>query len=125
MGTAIIAIVDDDEAVRESIASLIGSLGYISTQFSSAEQFLAEGDIGSLDCLITDLHMKGQSGVDLMIRAHAVRPDLPVIIITAFPDSPLMRDITLRGAAGVFSKPFVAADLGRRLADVIVLRDQT
>ena len=60
-----ISIVDDDPIVREAIADLVESLGYEAATFESAEQFLASGAIGETSCLITDLQMSGQSGLEL------------------------------------------------------------
>ena len=55
----VISIIDDDESVREATKSLIKSLGYSATTFSSAEEYLRSGDIWESACVITDLHMPG------------------------------------------------------------------
>ena len=59
-----IAIVDDDEAVREAMESLVLSLGHSVSTFGSAEEFLNSEQISRTSCLVTDLHMPGLSGLD-------------------------------------------------------------
>jgi FixJ family two-component response regulator len=114
----LIAIVDDDDAVRDALENFVRSLGYGPAVFASAEQFLLASNIQGICCLITDLHMVGMSGTTLMQRVHEQRRDLPVIIITAFPDSRLLNEPSAARAAAVFSKPFVAEDLARRLHEI-------
>ena len=65
MPQGMIAIVDDDEALREAMKSLVRSLGYGVSTFGSAEEFLNSERINDTSCLITDLHMPGLSGLDL------------------------------------------------------------
>ncbi len=60
-----IAIVDDDEALREAMECFVQSLGYNVSTFGSAEEFLKSEQISKTSCLITDLHMPGLSGLDL------------------------------------------------------------
>ena len=72
----IVAIVDDDEAVRQATASLVRSLGHEVRGFASAEDFLRPGSDEGIDCLVTDVHMPGIDGTDLQL-AHARRIDDP------------------------------------------------
>ena len=72
-----IAIVDDDEVVREAMKSLVRSLGHSVSTFGSAEEFLNSEQISRTSCLITDLHMPGLSGLDLQDRLIATRSSLP------------------------------------------------
>src|SRR6204780_5986229 len=79
----VISIIDDDESVREATKSLIKSLGYSATTFSSAEEYLRSGDIWESSCLITDLHMPGMSGADLQDRLIADCRQIPMIFMTS------------------------------------------
>ena len=68
MPPGLIAIVDDDNAVRVALVSLVRSLGYTVTAFSSAEAFLKYEQINGTSCVVTDVQMPGLSGVDLQDR---------------------------------------------------------
>ena len=102
----VISIIDDDESVREATKSLIKSLGYVATTFSSAEEYLRSGDIWESSCVITDLHMPGMSGADLQARLIANGHSTPVIFMTAYFDE-RVRDRVLDAAPfGFLRKPF-------------------
>src|SRR5579863_6978394 len=79
----IVAAVDDDFRIRESIASLLESAGYAPALFSSAEQFLGSGTLAAATCVITDVRMPGMDGIELQRRIRLERPTLPVILISA------------------------------------------
>src|SRR4051812_2425779 len=101
-----ISIVDDDESVRETTKGLIRSLGYVAATFASAEDFLGSGRVQETACLISDVQMPGMSGIDLQSRLIADGHRLPVIFITAFPETRARAQALLRGALGFLSKPF-------------------
>ena len=101
-----ISIVDDDPIVREAIADLVESLGYEAETFESAEQFLASGAIGETSCLITDLQMSGQSGLELQRQLLADGHHTPVIFVTAFPEEKFKNRAMNAGAVAFLSKPF-------------------
>ena len=79
----IVAAVDDDFRIRESIASLLESAGYAPVVFSSAEEFLGSGTLSAATCVITDVRMPGMDGIELQRRIRLERPTLPVILISA------------------------------------------
>ncbi len=81
--TPVIAIVDDDISVRESLESLIRSVGLAVRVFASAEEFLDSNHIGKTDCLILDVRLPGMSGFELHRRLLAGGIEVPVIFITA------------------------------------------
>jgi len=85
-GRAIVAVVDDDESVRESLPDLLKTLGYIARAFASAEEFLESADIGEAGCLILDITMPGMSGPDLRQELKRRGYDIPTIFITAQKD---------------------------------------
>jgi FixJ family two-component response regulator len=81
MATPLIAIVDDDEAVRGATGRLVRSLGHQVSTFGSADEFLGSEQIDDTTCLITDLHMPGISGIDLQHRLIAEGHRIPVIFL--------------------------------------------
>jgi len=85
-GKPVVAIVDDCEAVRESLADLLQVIGLSCRLFDGAASFLADFAPGRFDCLITDVRMPGLSGVELCERLNAVGSLMPIIIITSSDD---------------------------------------
>ena len=102
----LITVVDDDPLVREGIARLVRSLGYRSNVFSSAEEYLAAGDLDDCSCLITDLHMPGMNGAELREHLVAAGNRIPVIFITSYFDEKIRARLLQAGAAGFLRKPF-------------------
>jgi FixJ family two-component response regulator len=84
--TPVISIVDDDEAVRLALRSLVRSLGYVSNVFASAEEFLGSSQLNETSCLISDIQMPGMNGIELQNRLRILDCSTPVIFVTAFPD---------------------------------------
>ena len=107
----IVAAVDDDFRVRESIESLVASAGHTPLVFASAEEFLQSEAPESAICLITDVRMPGIDGLELQRRVRLQYPRLPVILITAHYDDEIRQRALSQGAAGFLHKPFDAADL--------------
>jgi CheY-like chemotaxis protein len=113
-----IAIVDDDPAIRSALTRLVRSLDYEPLLFDSAETFLDVLDAIAPDCVVTDVQMPGLTGIELLRTIRERRPDLPVVLITAYP-SALGRDRALAaGAFAYLSKPFLADEFERCLAAV-------
>jgi two-component system response regulator FixJ len=79
----IVAIVDDDEAVREALSDLLLVLDLPCRTFDRAEAFMADYVPGRFDCLITDVSMPGHSGLDLLQRLRSIGSSIPVIVVTA------------------------------------------
>ena len=79
----LVAVVDDDVAVRESLESLIRSVGMAVTVFASAEEFLQSAHPSKLDCLILDVRMPGMSGIELHRHLLASKCEVPAVFITA------------------------------------------
>ncbi|MFK0332836.1 response regulator transcription factor [Rhizobium sp. NPDC090275] len=80
--TPLIGIVDDDPDIPVALASLIRSLGYNATCFSSAEALLSSKDVERFRCVISDINMPNISGLDLVPLLKKLRPDLPIILMT-------------------------------------------
>lgn len=102
---ATVYIVDDDEAVRDSMRLLLESSGFLARDFASADLFL-RADSADMGCLLLDLHMPGISGLELlrMIRARGV--SRPVIVISGRRDPVLDAEVWAAGASALLSKPF-------------------
>jgi FixJ family two-component response regulator len=107
----VVAAVDDDFRVRESIESLLASAGFTPWIFSSAEQFLESGTLASAACLITDVRMPGIDGLELQRRVGLDRPGLPVIFVSAHHNDETRSRAMGQGAAAFLYKPFDAAEL--------------
>lgn len=107
----IVAAVDDDFRVRESIESLIQSAGYAPVVFSSAEEFLESGRLAAATCVITDVRMPGMDGIELQRRIRLERPTLPVILMSAHHNAEIRQKAIDEGAVAFLYKPFDATDL--------------
>ena len=106
-----IAIVDDDEAVREATKTLVRSLGYKASTFGSANEFLKSEQFSNTSCIITDLQMPGLSGLDLQDRLIARGHRIPIIFVTAYPDYTARTRAMNAGAVCFLSKPYDADQL--------------
>ncbi|MDR6938250.1 MULTISPECIES: response regulator [unclassified Luteibacter] len=102
----IVAIVDDDEAVRTATVSLVRSLGHKVRSFASAEEFLSHGDDEGVDCLVTDVHMPGMDGFVLYNRLVERGRTYPVVFVTGFLDESTRANILAAGAFCYLGKPF-------------------
>lgn len=102
----VIAIVDDDESFLQATISFVRSLGYSAAAFPSADAFLNSNAVENTDCLITDLQMPGMSGIELQNYLLAQGNRVPVIFVTAFPETEARGDALRAGAVGFLGKPF-------------------
>ena len=100
-----IAIVDDDEAVRVATEQLVRSVGYNAATFGSADEFLNSDHVHDTSCLITDVQMPGLSGVDLQDHLTARGHRIPIIFITAYLDENVRARAMKAGAVAFLSKP--------------------
>ena len=109
----IIAVVDDDVAVRSSAANLIRSLGFKALPFASGEELMGSPSLDEIACVITDVQMPGMTGLELQSHLLASSRRVPIIFITAYPDERARRHALAAGAIGFFSKPFEGAAMIR------------
>jgi FixJ family two-component response regulator len=109
--TPVIAIVDDDESFRHATLSFVRSLGYSAAAFSSADAFLNSNAVCNTDCLITDVQMPGMSGIELQNHLLAQGKRVPVIFVTAFPETEARGHALRAGAIGFLGKPFADENL--------------
>jgi FixJ family two-component response regulator len=110
-----IAVVDDDESVRESLPDLLRELGYEARAFASAEEFLDSGCLAQTDCLILDIAMPGMSGPGLQRELEHRGERLPIVFITAQGDKSVRTALRQKGAVEVLFKPYSEQDLGAAL----------
>ncbi len=96
-------MVDDDASVCEAIQGLLKASGFNAETYLSAEDFLQSDRLDVVDCLITDLRMRGMSGLQLRQQLNAFGRTFPVIVITAFPREG--RRALAAGAVSVLGKP--------------------
>jgi len=104
--SALVHVIDDDDAIRQSLAFLLKSAKMDVKTYSSAQAFLeAMPDVTS-SCVITDVRMPGMSGVDLLRRLKELNISVPVIVVTGHGDVPLAVEAMKIGAADFMEKPF-------------------
>lgn len=109
--TGIIAIVDDDEPLREALGSVMKAAGLLTDTFASAEEFLDSANQHNTACLILDVRLPGMSGIELQRRLLDAKSQVPIIFVTAHGDASL-RDLVLKqGATGFLNKPVRSAAL--------------
>lgn len=102
----VIAIVDDDQSIREALDDLVLSCGYQSRLFTSAETFLADGDRTLIDCMLVDVKMPGLSGIELQALLNmqaASKP--PMIFMTSYSDERTKAAAMDGGAFAFLGKP--------------------
>ena len=111
----VVATVDDDRRVRESVQSVLESAGYEAVSFESAETFLFAGALSIVSCVIADVRLPGMDGTELQ-RIRRERRQLPVILITAHDDDDVRQQALRDGAVAFLVKPFDGGDLLEHVA---------
>lgn len=109
--TPVIAIVDDDQSVREALTSLVRSMGYAAVAFECAEDLLKSKRRRSVSCVIADVQMPGMTGLELYCRLSASAKPIPTVLITAYPEDGDRERALAAGVIGYLSKPFDENDL--------------
>lgn len=102
----LVAVVDDDESVRESLPDLLREFGFAAHAFSSGEAFLASDSRGQTRCLILDIAMPGMTGFDLQRELKFRGYSIPIIFITAQKEEGVRAHALQQGAVEFLSKPF-------------------
>jgi two-component system response regulator FixJ len=109
-----IHVVDDDEAMRESLVALLEDIGYRTCAYASAEDLLARGELET-GCVVSDVRMPGMDGLTLLRKLHTEGVGLPLILITGHGDIPLAVAAMKAGAVDFLEKPFEAGALIRAI----------
>ena len=107
----LVAVVDDDESVRESLPDLLREFRFVTRAFSSAEEFLASDSVGEVKCLILDIAMPGMTGLELQRELKLRGQEIPIIFVTAQRDETVRAQAFEQGAAEFLLKPFSDTDL--------------
>lgn len=114
----VIAVVDDDRSVLESLEMLLASAEYDVRLFSSAEALLESG-LGEIDCLISDVGMPVMDGFELARSVHAARPELAVILVSGRPDLLNRSSRDVPGRYRLVKKPFNGPELLTIVGDAL------
>jgi FixJ family two-component response regulator len=104
-------IVDDDPAICESLSDLMESAGLVTRQFGSAEEFLSASSPELAGCLVLDVRLPGMSGMELQHKLLKSQQPIPIIIMTAHGDIPMVRNAMKAGAVEFLTKPFQDEEL--------------
>jgi len=115
----LISVIDDDELFRTVLVESLGSLGYGAQGYASAEQFIADDNHLSCDCVISDIHMPGMSGIDLKELLTARGSKIPVLLITAREEPGQEDRAAAAGAVCLLRKPFESTSLVQWLSKVL------
>jgi len=102
----VVATVDDDRRVLESVQSVLESAGYDPLIFESAEAFLESVELSRVKCVIADVRLPGMDGTELQRRIRRERSQIPVIFITAHDDDRVREQALREGAVAFLVKPF-------------------
>jgi FixJ family two-component response regulator len=105
-GNPLVAVVDDDESVRESLPDLLREFGFAARAFASAEEFLASEYVLATKCLILDVTMPGMSGPELQQELTRRQQAIPIVFITAQGDRTIRPRLRAQGAVECLFKPF-------------------
>lgn len=106
MTDAVVHVIDDDEAVRESLTFLLKTAGHAVRTYENATAFLRDDPKGKAGCIVSDVRMPDVSGIDLLHRLKELNVSLPVIVITGHGDVPLAVEAMKSGALDFLEKPF-------------------
>jgi FixJ family two-component response regulator len=107
----LVAIVDDDAAMRRSLDRLLRAYGYATSGFASAEEFLESGIEDSAAGLLLDIHLPGMSGIGLRRQLLAAGSKVPVVFMTAFDDEATRAEALALGCVDYLEKPFETSRL--------------
>jgi FixJ family two-component response regulator len=121
---AIVFVVDDDVSMRESLESLIRSVGFKVETFATAQDFLARRRKDVPNCLVLDVRLPGLSGLDLQKRIAEANSEIPIVFITGHGDVPTSVRAMKAGAVEFLMKPFSDRDLLEAIQQAIK-RDQS
>jgi FixJ family two-component response regulator len=106
-----IAVVDDDESVRDAVTNLFRSMGLAARPFPSAEEFLSSGALAHTSCLVLDVQMPGMGGLNLQTHLASIGSDIPIVFVTAYHDEAVRHRALQSGAVCFLTKPVDEGDL--------------
>jgi two-component system response regulator FixJ len=106
MSDALVHVIDDDSAMRDSLAFLLESADLTPRLWESGEAFLADLPPASEGCILTDVRMPGVSGLELVRRLKEAGSDFPIVVMTGHADVPLAIEAMKLGVVDFIEKPF-------------------
>jgi FixJ family two-component response regulator len=115
----LVAVVDDDESVLRSLEYLLESADHTVRLFTSGAALLESGCLSEVDCLVSDIDMPGIDGLELLRLVRAARPDMPLILITGYPETLQRLPSVNAGDVRYFTKPFRGPDLLAAVGDAL------
>jgi FixJ family two-component response regulator len=107
----VIAVVDDDQSVREALTGLLRSVGYGTVAFERAEDLLSSERRPAISCVIADVQMPGMTGPELHQQLTTSAAPIPTILITGYPEDTARDNALLAGVTCYLAKPFNEQDL--------------
>lgn len=107
----VVAIVDDDQAMREALFELLQVAGLSARTYEGANALLADYQPGAVDVVVTDVRMPGVDGLELQERLHRLDPSMPVVFVTGSSDPATRRRAVAAGAYAYLSKPIGDVEL--------------
>jgi two-component system response regulator FixJ len=116
-------VIDDDPAILTSISGFLRTRGFGVQTYASAQDFLETIGLHTTGCVVTDVCMRGISGIELVGKLKERRLALPVIIITAYADISLAIEVMKRGAVDLLEKPFNNAALVKAIREALANRN--
>ena len=119
----VIAVVDDDQRILESLESLLESADYGVRLFASATALLESGCLAEIDCLISDIGMPVMDGYELVRDVQAARPGLPIILVTGRPEMLNRSPPDSAAHYRLFKKPFNGQELLTAIGDALRIMD--
>jgi FixJ family two-component response regulator len=105
-----ISVIEDDESLRQALVGLLRSMAHQAHGYATAEEFLAV-ERGDFDCVITDIHLPGMNGIEMMRRLRERGDTVPVIVVTAREENKWLAEAKAGGALCLLHKPFETRDL--------------
>ena len=114
-----VAVVDDDPAILRSLECLLESADYRVRLFASGAELINSGCLAEVDCLVSDIEMPGMDGFALLRQVHASRPELPVLLITGYPETIKRLPADNQGGSRVFAKPFRGPELLTAISEAL------
>lgn len=115
----VVCVVEDDEATRKSISSMLNDHGYRCREFPTAEAYLASGEGNRPSCLVLDYQLPGISGLDLLVRLRDAGNAVPTVVTTGHIDVPQAVRFMERGAVTLLEKPFRGEELSTAISKAI------
>ena len=114
-----VAVVDDDQRILKSLGNLLESADYSVRLFASAAALIESACLAQIDCLISDIDMPVMDGLELLRVVRAARPELPVLLITGYPEMLNRLPPIETRPCHIFKKPFNGQELLTAIGDAL------